>query len=475
MDLRFLAASLQGLALACLLLLPFSSALHAEEAEKTAPDDLAGFFAQEGVFEKSREEFQQAMTQASTDFGWLSATKMGARSVKPGLRFAGLPLMEAIVRLEEDSVARAEFSIFNRGDAATALMRESMQAGDAPGGEGLALKDLFKGPPDGRQFEEIIATAREHISELLEMEPEKEVDRSSFATTVNYIWAHPAGTYTLTCSASGRPNSRQDPFQAEFLNLIITPPEKEMGMLERALAEHRAGRASTEVNREPVKKPNGDVMLENIPMVDQGAKGYCVVASAERVLRWYGRDVDQHLLAQIAQTSAAQGTSSVAMEQALKALTQRFRVRTDDHYVITVEEVRDLVEDYNRIARREKAREVGLSTTIDLTALFMSMDNAVLKEARTRSRSDMGRFERAIKREIDKGIPLLWSMIVGIVEETPKLPQGFGGHMRLIIGYNDKTEELLYTDSWGPGHELKRMSVDNAWTISTGLYSIETF
>jgi hypothetical protein len=383
--------------------------------------------------------------------------------------------MEAIVRLEEGSVARAEFSIFNRGDAATALMREGMQAGDASEGEGLALKDLFRGPPDAREFEEIIATARKHISQMLEMEPEKEVDRSSFATTVNYIWAHPVGTYTLTCSASGRPNSRQDPFQAEFLNLIVTPPQEELGMLEQALAEHRASRASTEVNREPVKKPNGDVLLENIPMVDQGAKGYCVVASAERVLRWYGRDVDQHLLAQIAQTSAAQGTSSVAMEQALKALTQKFRVRSDDHYVITVEEVRDLVEDYNRIARRERAREVGLSTTIDLTALFMTMDNAVLKEARTRARSDMGRFERAVKREIDDGIPLLWSMIVGIVEENPKLPQAFGGHMRLIIGYNEKTDEILYTDSWGPGHELKRMDLEDAWTISTGLYSIETF
>ena len=41
--------------------------------------------------------------------------------------------------------------------------------------------------------------------------------------------------------------------------------------------------------------------------------------------------------------------------------------------------------------------------------------------------------------------------------------------MRLIIGYNDKKNEILYTDSWGAGHELKRMPVDWAWTITHSL------
>jgi hypothetical protein len=40
-------------------------------------------------------------------------------------------------------------------------------------------------------------------------------------------------------------------------------------------------------------------------MVDQGEKGYCVVASVERVLRYYGGTVDQHELAQIANSDAA--------------------------------------------------------------------------------------------------------------------------------------------------------------------------
>jgi hypothetical protein len=82
-----------------------------------------------------------------------------------------------------------------------------------------------------------------------------------------------------------------------------------------------------------------------------------------------------------------------------------------------------------------------------------------------------------VKAHIDKGTPLLWSVILGLVPEPGRSSQGIGGtvggHMRLIIGYNEKTDEIFYSDSWGPGHELKRLSTADAWTITTGLASIE--
>ena len=55
------------------------------------------------------------------------------------------------------------------------------------------------------------------------------------------------------------------------------------------------------------KLPNGDVLLETVPMVDQGQKGYCVVATAERVMRYYGVQVDEHELAELANSSATAG------------------------------------------------------------------------------------------------------------------------------------------------------------------------
>ena len=52
------------------------------------------------------------------------------------------------------------------------------------------------------------------------------------------------------------------------------------------------------------------------------------------------------------------------------------------------------------------------------------------------------------------------------VSERGVNPQSVGGHMRLIIGYNDKKKEVLYTDTWGEGHELKRMPEDLAFAIT---------
>ena len=54
-------------------------------------------------------------------------------------------------------------------------------------------------------------------------------------------------------------------------------------------------------------------------MVDQGQKGYCVVATAARIFAYYGMDyVDQHELASLANTSADGGTNTAAMAENLK-------------------------------------------------------------------------------------------------------------------------------------------------------------
>ncbi len=69
--------------------------------------------------------------------------------------------------------------------------------------------------------------------------------------------------------------------------------------------------------------------------------------------------------------------------------------------------------------------------------------------------------------------PLTWGVMLGLVPEASALPHTSGGPLRLIIGYNASSDEVLYTDSWGRGHEGKRMSMDAAWSITLLLVSIE--
>ena len=91
---------------------------------------------------------------------------------------------------------------------------------------------------------------------------------------------------------------------------------------------------------------------------------------------------------------------------------------------------------------------------------------------RPKNKSDISRFQRQVQTHLDEGVPLLWTVLLGFTKE-PGIPQNAGGHMCLIIGYNTQKEEILFSDSWGAGHELKRMSAADAWTITTGALTIE--
>jgi hypothetical protein len=84
------------------------------------------------------------------------------------------------------------------------------------------------------------------------------------------------------------------------------------------------------------------------------------------------------------------------------------------------------------------------------------------------------KFRKNVVELTGRGVPLLWGLELGIYPENgEKALQFGGGHMRLIIGVNEKTDELLFSDSWGAGHEMKRMSMKDAYVVTKGLYMIE--
>jgi len=149
-------------------------------------------------------------------------------------------------------------------------------------------------------------------------------------------------------------------------------------------------------------------------------------------------------------------------------------VRTRAIEVMDVRQILDLINQYNQLARRTAGTPQipDQGYELDLDRIYAQMKPDLLKQARTHNRADVDHFLHMIQDRINQGIPVLWSVMLGIVPENPPV-QGVGGHMRLIIGYNSDTNEILYTDSWGPGHELKRMSTGDAWAITTELNIIE--
>ena len=177
-------------------------------------------------------------------------------------------------------------------------------------------------------------------------------------------------------------------------------------------------------------------------MVDQGNKGYCVAATTQRAFEYYGIGADMHQIAQIAESDPKKGTSTLLMAKQLDKIDYRFKTRLDI---------------------------IGMGSSGKLTDVKVKKgEYYVGKEV------DERKFLKEIHSYIDSGLPLLWALELGRYPEKTQLnPQTAGGHMRMIIGYNDSTEEIIFSDSWGSGHEFKKMKMSDAYKATHGLFVLK--
>jgi hypothetical protein len=392
---------------------------------------------------------QDAFAQATVGlpFEWTSSARDSARAggVRGMTRF-GRPIYECIARFEQNKLGTIAVNFYARGDA---------------------------GEITEPAFRQLLTGAVEAITKATGVtHAVRGKDATSAVKAEGLMWQTPQASWLLEYSFTKEVKSRNIPFRAEFVRLEVRPPQAKQTLLAASLGTGKKEKFNgpAQVRRDPA---SGDVFLPGVPMVDQGQKGYCVVASAERVLRYYGSDVDANELAQIANTQTEGGTSTRAMSEALKKVAARLKVKVREHLALEVKDILEVIKDYNRAAKRAEVAEIpDPGSFLDVGLIYASMKGDVLREAKTRNKAGQNRFLRDVQAKVDAGIPLLWSVQLGLLPE-PDVPQSGGGHMRLIIGYNVKTQEILYSDSWGAGHELKRMSVADAWTITTQLMSIE--
>lgn len=379
------------------------------------------------------------------DFEWTSAAKDSARAAAPEMTFRGLNAVECVVRFAKDLPTEAIIVLYARGDA---------------------------GKISETEFDSLVRTSCETLDKTTTSKfIVRGKDPTSAVKADGLIWNTPTARYLLEYSKTREVKSRNIPFRAEFVRLGITPPGKKIGLAAQiSVAGKSEFIGSQHVKNDPA---TGDIWIPDVPMIDQGQKGYCVVAATERVMRYYGGSVDANELAQVANSSAQGGTSYEAMYESLKKLSARLKIRVREIEKSDIHDILKLISDYNREAKRAKAPLIpDQEQMIELDVVYRMMDLEIFRELRLKNKANLSRFQRSVAANIDKGTPPLWTVYLGKIPEKG-IPQNAGGHMRLIIGYNSKTEEILYTDSWGAGHELKRMSAADAWTITTGMMSIE--
>ena len=421
-------------------------------AQETVARPLDPLVTGEAAWAWNAAQFEQQFQ--SLRFDWLSDKKDQARFFGPGLSLwqGSVPLKEAIIEFSpEGRPVRLNFSIYNRGDAEALIVAREV-------------------------FEAKLQELRDLLTRQLGVQPvERGKDRNSAVAAEGLVWSRPPSAFLLEYSFQREVKSRGIPFQAEFIRLRVAPVTgTTSGLAATANATVPVGRGSLAGN--VTRADNGDVVISGVPMVDQGPKGYCAVATAERVFKYYGLPVDQHEMAQIAGSSSEGGTSPDKMYAALNKLEGRLGVSVRVIEDWDFRKFMDRVADYNREAKKAKKPEVDASPrngVIYIDEIVGKMDGEVLRTARTeRDRSGFGKFQRTLASLVDQGIPIMWSVSLGLLPE-PEIPQASGGHMRLLIGYNAKTHEALFSDSWGADHALKRMPLANAYAITNGLYYMQ--
>lgn len=320
-----------------------------------------------------------------------------------------------------------------------------------------------------------IESAKEALTEITGVEPKKKkVNVKETGVQVEcWEWSWENGAARLDASYTGELGKKAKrgkknrgssaPFEAEFIRVDLGP---DAAAIERGGASDKVTRK--ELRSSIKKEEDGTVWLEGVNMVDQGQKGYCVPATLARVFAFYGMDgVDQHALAALCDSSADGGTSSNSMEGAMAAICKKFPVKLN-----TIEDYQSsmmaLVEPYNKLAKKKGKQALSFAVPpMDVA------DPELLKQVRAGKKSQVKKWLGLIKRHIDAGSPVLWSVTLGIYREEIPVPQSRGGHMRLIIGYNMKEQTIIYSDSWGAGHEKKTMPAAEAAAMTTGRYVIK--
>jgi hypothetical protein len=208
----------------------------------------------------------------------------------------------------------------------------------------------------------------------------------------------------------------------------------------------------TIIDKNLVRKKNGDVFITNIPMVDQGPKGYCAPATLERAMRYMRVPADMYLLATHA-TKPGGGTHTKAMVHESKRLIRNKLRRVKD---LNSAELK-----FNLVRRY-----INKATPIlwQMKSLPIYNDTANSRTALRKKVKDFDLWRIQIEQEADD-----------ILKNNKQIHLNARFHISMIIGYNERTREVAVSDSWGPKYEIRWIHFDlaEAVSISNGSFVIE--
>ncbi|OAI57316.1 hypothetical protein AYO49_00180 [Verrucomicrobiaceae bacterium SCGC AG-212-N21] len=195
-------------------------------------------------------------------------------------------------------------------------------------------------------------------------------------------------------------------------------------------------------------RPGGDVVINDLPMVDQGPKGYCVPATAERAMRYLDVPADMYVLAMAGNTGFGGGTSVSTLLEGVGRDIKR-KGRTFDSW-------------RGELKIKEIARHIDKGVPI-IWGIYSTKEFNATANKRTSERKTVSDWAA-------------WKAKVTAEAATNSLPPDTEkGHVVLIMGYNKETNEIAFSDSWGERYKERWITIPEGEKISQQSFYVVGF
>ena len=366
---------------------------------------------------------RESSTSYETGYRWYPYTDNSGITVL-GSRALGLFLQGL-----NNKVAKVSVLFANKGDVAfySSAQEAARQRSDQP----LNVTDaMLKGCQDAMRHDK--AAVESALNNLFGDSKPARTGRFASTAEAGQRWDWNGTTFLLVAPSN------------EYVTLRILPTSS----FDDADADRKAFASAKATLSQRVKhKENGDVIITDLPMVDQGRKGYCVPATFERVLRYYGLSEDMNILAMAGQTGAGGGTSVQAIQAATYAMIRDAGgTITQKNFSGSIQEIKPLIDagkpilfthfstpEFNNRINERMAHRVAVANWDDWATRFLP----------------------------------------SLKKTAPLKPDPEWGHICLIIGYNEKTREIAISDSWGRIAKERWMTEEEAKQIkASGALSV---
>ncbi|MCI5779781.1 MAG: C39 family peptidase [Lentisphaeria bacterium] len=237
-----------------------------------------------------------------------------------------------------------------------------------------------------------------------------------------------------------------------------------------------AGRllSSAECARRVERDHRGYVIVERIPAIE-AKRNYCVPASVEMVLRYYGAKVNQKKLGRIFDSSKKTGTFIGDLDTHFGPDGEIKGFVCKKLYTMTIRELSALTQSCLGDADLTRRNRKAISGNVDGRSanVLDRMNPAVVRRHTPRSRAPLLQLlPKLLKQYIDSGRPLLWSVAMNL--DPNDRSDGF--HMRVLCGYREEDGRItgiVYLDPWTGRRKYKHVTALEAAAMTISIMVVQ--